>query len=143
LSESFVGQFNRVIGTVLEASDVRFPRSVLAQLWQFLKVCYDFAIPSVQTDDSSEWVPDFIVRGLGLELEEDNVSDHGNRGVRGSEGGWRSDRRKSESFLLCVDPPPDESQSKCDLNYVKLLANRRASNEGRILRLLLHGISKS
>jgi hypothetical protein len=77
VSESFVELLNRVIGSVLEAGDVGFPRSVLALFWQFLKVGYDFAITSVQTDDSSELVLDFIVRGLGLELEEDNVSDHG------------------------------------------------------------------
>jgi hypothetical protein len=81
VSESFGELFNRYIETVLEARDVVFAGSVLALLRQFLKVCYDFASSLVLTGYSSDWVPDFIVSGLGLELEEDNVSDHGSRDI--------------------------------------------------------------
>jgi hypothetical protein len=97
VSESFLEVFNRDIMAVLEADDIVFARSVLALLRQFLKVCYDFAVSLAETGDSSDGVPDFIVGGLGLELEEDDVSDHGN-GIPGCSGigkGLLIDRRKS------------------------------------------------
>ena len=74
MSESFLEVLNGDIDAVFEADNVVLPGGVLAQVRQFLKIGDDLAGSLAHPRD---YVPDFIVRGLGLELEKDDMNDHG------------------------------------------------------------------
>jgi len=77
MSESFLEVLNGDVDAIFEADNVVLPGGVLAQVRQFLKVGYDLAGSLEQTAPPRDYVPDFSVRGLGLELEKDDMNDHG------------------------------------------------------------------